>query len=279
MSAHPVERRDISIDLLEANELNPNKMTKRAFNNLVDNVAKMGITDAILVVDRGNGKYRIVGGHHRVEAAKVLGYVEIPCSIITDPNFDEDQEQFQLMRHNMIKGQLDPQAFVKLYESVQGKYSDDILADAFGFEEQAQLTALIKKTQKNLPPEMRSQFKEAAKEVKTIKDLSQLLNRLFNSYGDTLPYGFMFLDFGGKESIWLRMMQKDLNNLQDVYTAMRESGKTLDGVIRGFLQSIAKGENVDINTIIQAAPTVDFETPPDIAPIEEQLGMLNTKAS
>lgn len=273
MSSKDLERKEIAVELLEKNELNPNKMTDKGFNLLVDNIARMGITDPILVVKRGD-KYRIVGGHHRVEAAIILGYTEVPCTVITDPEFDEDQEAFQLMRHNMIKGKLDQQGFVKLWERVQEKYSEDVLAEAFGFEDKAELNKLVKETAKSLPPEMRAKFKEAAKEVKTVKDLSSLLNRLFNSYGDTLPYGFMFMDFGGKDSVWVRMMQKDLNNVEQVFTILKEEGKTLDSLLRTILQSIAKGDNPELNKILEGLENVDFSNKPDARPLEEDLAML-----
>lgn len=270
---HPVLREELPLSVLEKNEHNPNKMTAKGFNLLVDNIARMGITDPILVVKRGN-KYRIVGGHHRAEAAEHLGYTQVPCTIITDPNFDEDQENFQLMRHNMIKGKLDREGFVKLYEMVQERYTDEVLAEAFGFEDQTELKAMVKETAKSLPPEMRAKFKEAAKEVKTIKDLSGLLNRLFNSYGDTLPYGFMFMDFGGKDSVWVRMMQKDLNNVNDVFTILREEGKTLDGLLRAVLQSIAKNDNPELMKILEKVPNVDLSVKPEARPLEHELSML-----
>lgn len=266
-----LERKDLPISELDENENNPNKMTKRGFNLLVDNIAQMGVTDPILVRALPTGRYRIVGGHHRVEAAKVLGYTEVPCTIINDPDFDEDQEAFQLMRHNMIKGNLDQTAFVKMYEKVQSKYSDDVLAEAFGFENQSELEKMVKDTAKSLPPELRKHFKEAAKEVKTIKDLSALLNRLFNSYGDTLPYGFMFMDFGGKDSVWVRMRQKDLNTVQDVFAVLKEEGKTLDSLLRKVLQSIADGSNEELNKILDELEPVDFSKNPDALPLEEEL--------
>lgn len=276
---YPNEHREISVDLLVPNENNPNKMSKRAFNLLVDNLAQVGFTDPILVRPLDNGKFRIVGGHHRLEAALTLGYTVVPCTIITNPEFDDDMEAFQLMRHNMIKGSLDPESFVKLYEKVQEKYSNDQLADAFGFEDQAMLDKMVKAAARDLPTEMKAQFKEAAKEVKTIKDLSQLLNRLFTTYGDTLPYGFMFMDFGGKESLWIRMFQKDLNNMPEVYAVLKQQRKTLDGVLRGFLQSIAKGENLDVQSIIDNCPEVDLTGKEGANPTEMDLGMLNVNPS
>lgn len=50
------------------------------------------------------------------------------------------------------------------------------------------MKALIDDTRESLPPEMRKEFDKAKEEIKTVDDLSLVLNRLFTKYGSTLPY-------------------------------------------------------------------------------------------
>ena len=125
---------------LVKNEANPNKMAAREFDLLIDNIERTGLTDPILVRParlaaavrecqqdrhpegfragarpRNELKFKIVGGHHRFDAAAYLGLEEVPVTVIMDDAFDEDQERFQLVRMNMIRGKLDPQAFFDLY--------------------------------------------------------------------------------------------------------------------------------------------------------------------
>lgn len=57
-------------------------MTTREFDLLVDNMQRTGLTDAILVRPQGDGTYRIVGGHHRFDAAQFLGRNEVPCRCV-----------------------------------------------------------------------------------------------------------------------------------------------------------------------------------------------------
>ena len=280
MKPDSILREEISIDLLDPNPDNPNTMSAKSFNLLVDNVARMGITDPILVRKTsisGSVRYRIVGGHHRVEAAKVLGYTKVPCTIITDESFTEDEEKFQLMRHNMIKGKLSAEKFVALYEGLQEKYSHEALVEAFGFEERAELDRLIKATEKSLPPEVKDKFKEGVKEVKTIKDLSALLNKLFRTHGDTLPYGYMFMDFGGKESVWLRMMQQDLKNFRVVAQLCVDQKKSVDSLMRIVLQLIAQGQLPEITKALEFLPEVQMPQKPVEVPTEDLLSMLPTE--
>ena len=136
--------------------------------------------DLELVLTKEELKFRIVGGHHRFDAAAYLGLEEVPVTVIMDDAFDEDQERFQLVRMNMIRGKLDPQAFFDLYNSLAPAYSDEVLQDAFGFADEAEFRKLIDQTAKALPDKnLQKKFKEAAEEIKTIDGLSKLLNEMF----------------------------------------------------------------------------------------------------
>ena len=73
---------------------------------------------------------------------------------------------------------MNPKKFVQLYQSLSQKYSDEAAAEMFGFAEEEEFKKLVNATANALPPEMKQQFKEASKELKTIDDLTLLLNRL-----------------------------------------------------------------------------------------------------
>lgn len=261
-----LERKDLPLDMLVENSSNPNKMKAREFDLLCDNLQKTGLTDPILVKPIGGGKYRIVGGHHRARAAQFLGFTEVPCTIITDPHFDEDMENFQLVRMNVIHGRLDPEAFLHLYEQVAAKYSKEILQDAYGFADDAEFAKLIKQTGKNLPEDLQEKFKEAAKEIKTIDDLAMVLNRLFTEFGDTLPYGYMTFDFGGQDSIWVRCKKSTRKAFLTLGERCVKEQKTVDDIMEGILQLAASGMLDDeLKVIFEHAATVhipvDMEMP------------------
>lgn len=232
-----VVRMDLPVGVLEKNADNPNKMSSREFDLLVDNIERTGLTDAILVRPIEGDKYRIVGGHHRLEAAQYLGFDKVPCTIITDPEFDEEAEQFQMVRMNVIHGQMDPEKFVNLYNKVSNKYNDDLLQEMFGFADEAMFESLIKQTKEALPKEMQQEFAEAAKEIKTIDELAGVLNHLIQNYGDTLDYNYMIIDFGGKESVWLRMSAEDRKNFDKIATSCKENKTTVDHAFRLMMQT------------------------------------------
>ena len=273
-----LQRVNLPINNLHPNEGNPNEMTEREFNLLYDKIERMGVTDAILVrpfPEKGPEHYKIVGGHHRWEVAKLHGFEDIPCTIVTDPDFDDDQEQFQLMRHNLIRGKMSPQKFIKLYEKMSQKYADEILAESFGFADEEEFQKLIRTTAKALPKEMQEQFKAAAKEIKTIDGLANLLNSMFSQHGDTLPYGYMVVDFGGKESIWLRMKSKDKEHFNNLTQTCRELNCTVDSLmsllmrIAGTEQTVLQDIILSNQNLLDPVPeTFDFTMPPTEENIE-----------
>lgn len=292
-------RLELPLSLLEKNEDNPNKMSAREFDLLIDNMEKTGITDAILarpldlepvqkIVDEFSGvnpgtlvmnmqdaglKFRIVGGHHRFDGAAYLGFDTVPVTVIMDPKFDEEAEKFQLVRMNMIRGRMDPQAFFDLYNKLASSYTDEVLQDAFGFAEEAEFKKLIEQTAKALPDKkLQQKFKEAAAEIKTVDGLSKLLNEMFTKYGDTLPFGFMVFDHGGQRSMWLRIEGKTMNALDVIGDICIENERTIDDVVGQVLQLIAKGEMADsLAKILKKTPKHAIPEGLAVAPTKENL--------
>lgn len=266
-----LERKFLSIDLLVPNPLNPNEMSDAQFNMLVDNFKRTGFTDPVFVRPHPEhkGKYRIVGGHHRYDAAKLLGFTEVPCTINTDPAFDDDQEKFQSVRHNVIKGKLSPGKFLKLYESLSKKYAMEIAAESFGFADADEFQKLLKNTMKGLPTEMQAEFKEASKELKTIDDLAKLLNHLFTKYGDTLAYGYMILDVAGKDSVWIRMSAKVRVNLDLLTERCLKEQRALDHVMEGLLaHATTKEFKAVLDTIYKSAKQVQIKAEKELPTLD-----------
>ena len=200
--------------------------------------------------------FRIVGGHHRYDAAAYIGFDEVPVTVIMDPEFDDEQERFQLVRMNAIRGKLDPQAFFALYSKLSDKYSDAIMQDAFGFAEEAEFKRLIAQTAKMLPDkELQEKFKEAAQEIKTVDGLSKLLNEMFTKYGDTLPLRLHDLRLRRPAvDVAADRGQDHERPRPDRQPLHRASNRTVDDVMGGVVQPIAKGELTDqVEALIAAS--------------------------
>lgn len=286
-----ISRMEVPMDHLVKQEINPNVMTQRQFDLLVDNMQKVGWVDPLFVrpIEEkhadGGQMYRIVGGAHRYDAGEYLGFTQAPCTIVDHDDFEADEEAFQVLRMNVIKGKIDPTAFFDLYQTVSDRYADEVLQDAFGFAEEAEFKKLIERSAKTLPtPELRKKFKEAAAEIKTIDGLAKLLNEMFTKYGSTLPFGYMVLDYGGQRSIWLQVSKKTMEAVETLGLICVAAERTMDDVFGGLVQQLAKGEHAAIvDALIAATPPVEIPegttlpvkdlivpaVPEEVVPVEE----------
>lgn len=289
-------RLQLPLDMLDDHEANPNEMTERAFDLLVENVDEAGFTDPMLVWPRGKSevflqvmkdvksagikltleepipeviemlkaagvRFTFVGGHHRRDALQYLGETFGPCTIIGDPEFDEDAAEAQLMRNNLIHGKVDPVKFGKMLERQYAKgLPDDVIQSMYGFSEDAEFEKLKNQLASQLPTkDAQEKFKKAAEEIKTIDGLTKLLNRMFTLYGDTLPYGYMVIDYGGQSSIWMRASKKTFDAVGLIGQACLENNVTIDDVLGNVLQSIARGDAADlIQAALEKAPQVQL---------------------
>lgn len=253
-----LKREYLPIGALVPHSQNPNKMKPREFDLLVENMQTTGFVDPIFVRDNGDGTYGIIGGHHRWDAAKYLDFTEVPCTIAPKGLLDDDMVDFQLLRMNVIKGALDPNAFFALYQKHEAKYGADLLQEMFGFADDKEWERLVTATAKQLPKELQSKFKEAAAEIKTIDGLSKLLNHMFTNFGDTLPYGFMVVDYGGQASIWLRIEKKTYDATLLLADVCMSKKVTMDDLVGGIVQLIAKGEASDLlEKVLSKTKTVE----------------------
>lgn len=200
----------INIDKIVPNEWNPNQMDDETFNRLAEEIEEVGFVDPIQVVPMENGTYTIVGGEHRWRALRILGYEEVPCVVLGDDKWkDKDLQKFVTMRLNAIRGQINPQKFMELYNDLSDRYEEEALQALMGVTDDDAWKVLTKDVRKGLKEagatkEILKKFDEASSELKTVDDLSTVLNKLFTEFGDTLEYNFMWFTFGGKNHIYIK---------------------------------------------------------------------------
>ena len=236
--------------VVNKNTRNPNSMDTKTFNLLVENIVEKGITEPIEVREVGEEEgimqYRIISGHHRFDACKHLKWDTVPCVINKDPEMDDEKETFQLVRMNAISGNLDPEKFVDLYNKALESHEPYELQSLFGFSDEREFKKLLKQTEEGLPDELKDSFKEGSKEIKTMEELAHLLQELFANYGDTLQYGYMMFDYGGKYSIWVRMFEKDLAVFKKIAGICIGKDKAIDDVLRVmFKELVDKPEKLE----------------------------------
>ena len=206
--------RNIQLDSIVANAWNPNEMDDETFNRLAEEIQSVGFLDPIQVVQMEDGTYRILGGEHRFHAVKILGWETIPAVVLSDEKWrDEDLQKFVTVRLNILRGKTNPAKMVELYDEMAEKYGEDALQGMFAYTDQDAwsdtLKMMGKAIKKSLPKDVSKRFDDAKGEIKTVDDLSNILNTLFAKYGNTLDKSFMVFAYGGKEHVYVEM-DKDM---------------------------------------------------------------------
>jgi hypothetical protein len=188
----------IPISKIVLSDDNPNEEDDRTFDILVERIRTDGFDEPVHVIPFGD-KFKMVSGEHRFKAAKLLKFTAIPAVIKHD--WDEDKRKIELVARNQVRGQLNPERFTKLFDEVakSARHKDkELLKQQMGFTKKDVFEKVYKQVSANLPAAQRKQLEESKEEIKSIDDLSSVLNKIFKDNGSQLDSGFMVFSFGGK---------------------------------------------------------------------------------
>jgi hypothetical protein len=206
MSEVKIEQVELSKIVLLAD--NVNKMDDVTFNDLVEKIVTNGFDQPIkLWWNERLEKYEVVKGNHRFQAGTYLDYKTIPAVIASyeGATFEEQRDNMlaDAMSDNILKGNIDPELFTQQWQKLTKQYGVEATLKKMNITTMDQLKGLVREIRKQLPDELKKRLDESKKEIKTIEDLSRVLNEMFATYGDTLSQHFMVFSYGGKEHIWI----------------------------------------------------------------------------
>lgn len=195
-------------DLISSSE-NPNEMLDTTFDELVEGMRRDGFDEPILVMpvydDDGeaSGKYIIASGHHRKKAAELIGMKSIPA--IIKEGWDDDARKLALVRRNLLHGKVNPAKFTALYDDLATRHDKEVLKLQMGFHEKKSFEAVYRDIAKQLPSKQRSKLAAAKEHIKSVDDLSSVLNTIFKEHGSDLDSGFLVFSFGGKNHHYIEI--------------------------------------------------------------------------
>jgi hypothetical protein len=244
-AAKKLDLRYIPIDLIHPNNWNPQGQDELTFQRLCDEIRDVGFVDPLEVVPMDDGTYRIIGGEHRWQAGKVVGLEELPCAVMMDAKWqDEDLQKFATVRLNVLKGKLDPEKFAKLYGEMAEKYGAEALQQLMGYVDTKGFQKLVgdvkRGLKKSLPKEMQDEFDEKAKDAKTVEDLSNIIQHLFAKHGDTVNMSFMVFTYGKQEHIYVQMNSKTKKAMDKVVSYCRLAHEDINDFMAGIIEQMGK---------------------------------------
>jgi ParB/RepB/Spo0J family partition protein len=101
---------EIGVEKLTPNSWNPNRMSEEMRSKLKVYIEREGFVEPIVVRPQEEG-YEILGGFHRWQIAKDLGYSTVPCVVV---NLDDRRAKILSVNLNEMKGQSLPSLLASL---------------------------------------------------------------------------------------------------------------------------------------------------------------------
>lgn len=228
------EKKIVPISKVVPNSWNPNEQDELTFNALVENIEEIGLAQNIKVApisivsqemreQNPNAEFVIIDGEHTWRAAQIIDPDgEIEVAVLDE--LDVDMAKLHTVRFNVIAGRLDKDKFLALFKDVSSKHGQAATKELMKFTNEAEWKRLLGKTRSVLPPIMQAKFDEVKDELKTIDDLSLVLNTLFTRYGDTLQHSFMVFTYGGKIHHLIRMDKVLMKKMEKLEALCQEIG-------------------------------------------------------
>jgi ParB/RepB/Spo0J family partition protein len=216
---------DIPISVISPSEENPQEMDEETFDEVVESIREKGFDEPCHVMPaEESGKYIMISGHHRMKAAIVVGMENIPC-VIKEGYSDLDRKT-ELVKRNILHGSLNVSKFTKLYNDLSNKGGVDAenLKKMMGFTSKQAFDKVYKQVSDSLPKKHRAKLEEAKETIKSVDDLSSVLNRIFTEEGSELDNGFLVFSFGGKKHHYFKIGKKAEIGLKKLEKYMENNG-------------------------------------------------------
>ena len=221
--------RFINIDNLIPNEKNFYELSN--IRELADNIREFGLNQNLEVLeiedgtmDIENKKYRLIGGHRRLEALKMLvaegetRFEKVPCKV--DKGLDEIEERLRLIKSNSDTRELSPAERRKQIEEMTALYTKR--AELMGEKKQ------IKEINKEVA-EATGTYEKTVERYKNINNrLIPELQEYFDSSKITYTeaYNWATLDETAQKAILALLQTKDKVTKEEI-KAIKEANKKL----------------------------------------------------
>lgn len=251
---------------------NTNVQSAEVFEGLLTDIREHGFVGAVEVVPfegpDGQESYLVVSGEWRYKAAVALGLQEIPASRLTHKKFqDREFQQILSVRRNNLHGKHDKTKLRELVSQIATAHPDsEELRKLLAFTRADEWKKLVGQTRDGLKgqgatPEMLKTYDEKAKNARSLADLSVIVSRLFETYKDTVPFGFLIFTYGGQEHVQIAGTRGTMKSVSRIAAFCAERKVEVNTLLGPALRALAD----KLDTIPEGPASVPGE-PHKLAP-------------
>jgi ParB/RepB/Spo0J family partition protein len=226
----------VPVEDLIPDEENPNEMDEATFDLLIEEIREQGFDEPLLVRPHPTiaGKYQIGSGHHRTKAATIAGLKELPVIV---KEWSDLEQRAALAKRNALRGDLNKEKMVRLYEEVVKDVGDAKLAQrALGFSDSKAFEKMYDQAHASLPPKAQKKLAAAKEKIKSVDDLSSVLNKIFKESGSELDEGYMVFSFGGKNHHYFQIGQDTELKLQLILKHCEQEGVAYTDYVQSIVR-------------------------------------------
>lgn len=192
---------DLDVDNIRPNDYNVNEMSDEKFSLFIEQIQEKGFDVPIIVVENydedTDTDYMIIDGEHRWRAGEQLGFETLPA--IIKQSLTEDDYMTEPTRRNTVTGTLNPHKTETLIEELKHEWEIDdneVIAEELGLTDKEEKEEYIiqetvneQDVEEDIEEEIENESSE--NEISMVDDISSLLNKLLDEYGETIPQSFM----------------------------------------------------------------------------------------
>jgi len=133
---HPVSRvRWVPVNLVRANDYNPNSVAAPEMRLLELSISADGFTQPIVTWQCEDGFYEVVDGFHRHLIGKKLGLSHLPVVVINPDRTDKGDRIASTIRHNRARGKHAVNAMSEIVvDLARRNWSEDKIARELGMD-------------------------------------------------------------------------------------------------------------------------------------------------
>lgn len=256
---------DIAVTSIDPNPNNPNEMSDEAFNRLVEEIREVGFLSPIIVVEKEDGRFKLLNGEHRWRAAMAANYEHIPSVVLSDDKFS-DPDVFELVniRLNEIRGKLSPEKMQPIYERVVAKYGEDNVKRVLGITQDDVYKKLIKKLatqyKKSVSPEVGEKIDKAVDNHSDPNKFSKAISKIIREAAtQAQTSNCMIFKSSGKDHVVIQASETTFSAIAEIVRMCQARGVDINAVLcSGFVDILNRANDI--------FPDHSVELPQEAAP-------------